>query len=65
MKAIKIMKRFWFDRETGEFNWAFVAILALAAIFFYNVLTANVNIPEANEHGTTEMTEELRSKVVE
>jgi hypothetical protein len=46
---MKLFKRFWFDRETGEFNWAIIAVILLAAIFFYNVITANVRIPE-NDH---------------
>jgi hypothetical protein len=63
MKAMKTMKRFWFDKETGEFNWAIVAILALAAIFFYNVMTANVNIPEKSEISINETADKLTSEV--
>ena len=40
------MKNLLFDKTSGEFNWALVAVLALAAIFFYSVLTANVSIPK-------------------
>ena len=57
---MKIMKKFWFDKETGEFNWAIVAIFALAAIFFFNVFTASVNIPAGTDINTEETVQDLR-----
>jgi hypothetical protein len=57
---MKLFKRFWFDRETGEFNWAIVAIIALAGIFFFNVLTAKVNLPDQAENQVTETVSDIR-----
>lgn len=45
MKDNKQKKALWRD-NSGEFNWAMIAVIALAAIFFYNVFTANVVIPQ-------------------
>ena len=44
-KKMTMMKKIWYDRKTGEFNWALLAVIALAGIFFYNILTANIRKP--------------------
>jgi hypothetical protein len=41
----KYKNSLWSSEYWGGFNWALVAIIAFAVIFFFNVLTANVQIP--------------------
>ncbi len=55
------MKKFWYDEYSGGFNWALLAVIVFVGIFIFNIITAEVIVPEkADSSGKMEQKEGSR-----